>query len=54
LKTKLDFIKSKYDFTTNVNVLNSDDFKVLMNSNDMVNTTMKDFMDRLDVIKTEV
>lgn len=54
LKAKLDFIQSKYDFTTNVNVLNSDDFKTLMNSNDMVNTTMKDFMGRLEVIKTDI
>lgn len=36
LRAKLEFIESKYDFTTNVNVLNSDDFKTLMNSNDMV------------------
>ena len=36
LRAKLDFIQSKYDFTTNVNVLNSDDFKTLMTSNDMV------------------
>ncbi len=36
LRAKLEFIKSKYDFTTNVNVLNSDDFKTLMTSNDMV------------------
>jgi len=36
LKAKLEFIQSKYDFTTNVNLLNSDDFKQLMNTNDMV------------------
>lgn len=36
LKAKLQFIESKYDFTTNVNVLNSDDFKSLMNTNEMV------------------
>lgn len=36
LRAKLDFIQSKYDFTTNVNVLNSDDFRTLMTSNDMV------------------
>lgn len=38
LKAKLQFIESKYDFTTNVNVLNSDDFKSLMNTNEMVRT----------------
>lgn len=54
LKAKLEFIQSKYDFTTNVNVLNSDDFKTLMTSNDMVNNTMKDFMDKLEVVKAEV
>ncbi len=36
LKAKLEFIQSKYDFTTNVNLLNSDDFKQLMNTNEMV------------------
>ena len=36
LRAKLEFIQSKYDFTTNVNILQSDDFKQLMNSNDMV------------------
>jgi hypothetical protein len=54
LKAKLEFIESKYDFTTNVNHLNSDDFKSLMNTNEMVNNTMGDFLKRLEVIKTEV
>ncbi len=36
LKAKLQFIQSKYDFTTNVNHLSTDDFKTLMTSNDMV------------------
>lgn len=36
LHAKLEFIQSKYDFTTNVNHLNSDDFKSLMNTNEMV------------------
>jgi hypothetical protein len=39
LKAKLEFIQSKYDFTTNVNILQSDDFKQLMTSNDMVSNT---------------
>lgn len=38
LKAKLEFIQTKYDFTTNVNVLNSDDFRALMSSNNMVRT----------------
>ena len=36
LKAKLEFIQSKYDFTTNVKVLNTDDFNSLMNSNNTV------------------
>jgi hypothetical protein len=36
LKAKLEFIQSKYDFTTNVNVLHTEDFRSLMTSNDMV------------------
>lgn len=50
----MEFIQSKYDFTSNVNVLNSDDFKTLMTSNDMINSTMKGFLDKLDVVKTEI
>ena len=38
LKAKLEFITSKYDFTTNVKILNTDDFKQLVTSNDYVNT----------------
>lgn len=41
LRAKLEFIQTKYDFTTNVNVLNSDDFKSLMTSNDMVRIQMQ-------------
>lgn len=36
LKAKLHFIQNKFDFTSNVNVLNTDDFKTLVTSNDMV------------------
>ena len=36
LKAKLEFIQSKYDFTTNVNVLKSDDFQQLMSTNEIV------------------
>ena len=38
LRAKLEFIKQKYDFTTNVKVLNTDDFNSLMNSNTTVKT----------------
>jgi hypothetical protein len=40
LKAKLEFIQSKYDFTTNVNHLNSDDFKTLMTTNDLVSLSI--------------
>jgi len=36
LKAKLEFIQSKFDFTSNVHVLNTEDFKQLMMSNDYV------------------
>lgn len=36
LRAKLEFIQQKYDFTTNVKVLNTDDFNSLMNSNTTV------------------
>ncbi len=54
LKAKLTFIQTKYDFTSNVNVLNTDDFKSLVTSNDMVNLTVKEFVGRLDVVKEEI
>ena len=54
LKAKLTFIQTKYDFTSNVSVLNTDDFKSLMTSNDMVNVTVKDFVGRLDLVKEEI
>ena len=40
LRAKLEFITSKYDFTTNVKCLNTDDFKSLVSSNDYVNISL--------------
>jgi len=37
-----------------VNLLNTDDFKMLVTSNDMVNMTVKEFVSKLDVVKEEV
>ena len=54
LKAQLKFIQTKFDFTTNVNLLNTDDFKTLVTSNDMVNMTVKEFVSKLDVVKEEV
>eukprot|EP00347_Sterkiella_histriomuscorum_P012977 403366488 len=54
LKAQLQFIQTKFDYTSNVNVLNTDDFKTLVTSNDMVNLTVKEFVTRLDVVKEEI
>lgn len=35
-------------------MLNTDDFKSLVTSNDMVNMTVKEFVGRLDVVKEEI
>ncbi len=37
-----------------MNLLNTDDFKTLVTSNDMVNMTVKEFVSKLDVVKEEV
>lgn len=54
LRAKLEFIQSKYDFTTNIKVLNTDDFNSLVSTNNIVNETMGNFMDRLKHIKVEI
>ena len=54
LKAKLDFINSKFDISSNVNHLNSDDFKKLMTSNNLVNDTVREFVNKLDVVKEEM
>mmetsp|Transcript_35258 Transcript_35258/g.34263 ORF Transcript_35258/g.34263 Transcript_35258/m.34263 type:complete len:294 (+) Transcript_35258:767-1648(+) len=54
LKAKLHFISTNYDFTTNVKVLNTEDFRQLINSNDYVNKTVSEFVGKLDVVKDEV
>lgn len=41
LKAKLQFIQNKFDFTSNVNLLNTDDFKTLVTSNDMVSSNKR-------------
>ena len=50
LNAKLKFIQTKYDFTSNVNVLNTDDFKTLVTSNDMVRNTLRIHDDLTDCI----
>ena len=54
LKAKLDFINSKFDIASNVNHLNSDDFKSLMTTNNLVNDTVREFVTKLDVVKEEM
>ena len=50
LNAKLKFIQTKYDFTSNVNVLNTDDFKTLVTSNDMVRNSLRIHDDLTDCI----
>lgn len=40
LIAKLHFIQTKFDMSSNVNVLNTDDFKSLMTSNNMVSNAL--------------
>lgn len=48
LKAKLEFIAAKYDFTSNVSKLSTDDFTSLINSNKVVNETVGHFVGKLD------
>ena len=43
LKAKLDFIETKYDYTSSAKNMSLEDFKDLMNSNSNVNQTMDGF-----------
>jgi hypothetical protein len=43
LKAKLDFIETKYDYTSSAKNMSLEDFKDLMNSNSNVNKTMDGF-----------
>ena len=54
LEAKLNFINAKYDFKSNVQILNSDDFRSLMTSNDQVNNTVREFVGKLEHVKEEL
>ena len=54
LKAKLDFIESKYDYTSSAKQMSVEDFKALMNSNANVNTTMSGFTSKLEHIQKEI
>jgi hypothetical protein len=54
LKAKLDFIETKYDYTSSAKNMSLEDFKDLMNSNSNVNTTMDGFANKLGGIQKEI
>lgn len=54
LTQKLDFIEANYDYKDNVKGMNLEMLKSLMKSNDQVNTTVTDFVGRMDNVKTEI
>lgn len=47
LKAKLEFIESKYDYTSSAKNMSLEDFKDLMASNSNVNKTMDGFSNKL-------
>lgn len=54
LKAKLDFIETKYDYTSSAKSMSIEDFKDLMNSNANVNQTMDGFAKKLASIQKEI
>jgi chromosome segregation ATPase len=54
LKAKLDFIETKYDYTSSAKNMSLEDFKDLMNSNSNVNQTMDGFTQKLTGIQKEI
>lgn len=54
LTQKLAFIEQNYDYKDNVKGMNLEMLKQLMKSNDQVNTTVQDFVGRMDNVKTEI
>lgn len=54
LKAKLDFMETKYDYTSSAKNMSIDDFKDLMNSNQNVNKTMDLFAGQLAAIQKEI
>ena len=51
LKAKLEFLKKNYDYTASVKMLSIDDFQQLVNTNELVNTSITGFLDRLTKTK---
>ena len=54
LKAKLEFIESKYDYTSSAKNMSLEDFKELMNSNSNVNNTMGGFTSKLENVQKEI
>ena len=54
LKAKLDFIETKYDYTSSAKNMSLEDFKDLMQSNNNVNQTMDGFSQKLASIQKEI
>ena len=54
LKAKLDFIETKYDYSSTAKQLSLDDFKELIASNVNVNSSMGTFTGKLDVVQKEI
>ena len=54
LRAKLDFIESKYDYTSSAKTLSIEDFKELMESNVKVNGTLENFNLKLGDVQKEI
>ena len=54
LRAKMDFIESKYDYTSSAKNMSLDYFKELINSNSNVNSTMDGFTKKLENIQKEI
>ena len=54
LTAKKNFIEANYDYTSNVSELNLETFKSVVQSNDQVNSTVGNFVTKVDDVKKEV
>lgn len=54
LLAKLQFIESKYDYSSGAKQLSLEDFKDLINSNINVNETIEGFNSKLGAVKKEI
>ena len=54
LVAKAEYLESQYDYTTNVNEMNLEVFKNIVQSNQEVNETVAGFVDKASNVKKEV